>query len=127
MFKLLPTIAFAALSVPAFAQATSSTTTTATTAAAPAAQTAPATEAAAPATPAASNAPVAVKAGDTVYDPAGNTVGTVQSFDGSVAVLATGTATVGIPASGIVARDKGPTIGLTKEQVEAQAKAAQPK
>jgi polyisoprenoid-binding protein YceI len=119
MFKLLPTFVAVAMAVPAFAQ---------TPAAAPAApaQDAATADTAQPA-PAASNAPVAVKAGDTVFDPAGNTVGTVQSFDGSVAVLATGQATVGIPAAGIVSRDKGPTIGLTKEQVEAQAKATQPK
>ena len=116
MLKILPTFAFAALALPAIAQTTTSATTTTTTEAALPAATA------APADP---NAPVAVKAGDTVYDPAGNTVGTVQSFDGSVAVLATGTATVGIPAAGIVAREKGPTIGLTKEQLEEQAKAAQ--
>ncbi len=70
--------------------------------------------------------PAAVKAGDTIYDPAGQPVGTIEAVNGATANLATGTVTVGIPTNAIVTRDKGPTIALTKAEVEAQAKAAAP-
>lgn len=75
---------------------------------------------AAPATPA------TVKASDTVYDTAGNVVGTIESVEGANAVLSTGTVKVQVPVSVISQGAKGPTISVTKAEVEAQAKKTTP-
>ena len=74
-----------------------------------------------PAAPAA-GAGASVKASDTIYDPAGNTVGTIEAVNGANAVLSTGTVKVQIPVSAIAQGPKGPTIGVTKAEVEAQVK-----
>lgn len=74
----------------------------------------------APGAPAESS--VSVKASDTIYDPAGNEVGKIQSVNGANAVLSTGTVTVQIPTSVIAKGPKGPTIAATKAEVEAMAK-----
>ena len=69
---------------------------------------------------------VSVKASDTVYDTAGNSVGTIESVEGANAVLSTGTVKVQIPVSAIAQGPKGPTIGVTKAEVEAQVKKGAP-
>ena len=77
---------------------------------------------AAPVTPAApaGTAP-AVTVGATVYDAQGGTVGTVASIDGANAVIDTGTVKAGVPIASIGTSPKGPTLGLTKAQLEAAA------
>ncbi|WP_076071446.1 hypothetical protein [Sphingomonas montana] len=77
----------------------------------------------APAT-AAPSAATSVKAGATVTDVAGGTVGTIKSVEGDLAVLSTGTVEVRLPLSSFAAGANGPVIGLTKAQVEAAASGA---
>lgn len=76
----------------------------------------------APAAPAA-EAPAAqaatAKAGDTVYDSAGAVVATIESVEGGNAVLTTGSAKATVPLSSFAAGPKGPTISMTKAQLEA--------
>ena len=76
--------------------------------------TAPAPGAEAPAAAAAT-----AKAGDTVYDSAGEVVATVESVDGSNAVLSTGASKATVPLSSLSSGPKGPTIGMTKSELEA--------
>lgn len=57
--------------------------------------------------------------GAKVFDPEGQEVGTVESVQGDIVTVSTGTARAGLPASAFVTRDKGLTIGMTKAQVEA--------
>ena len=84
-------------------------------AAAPAfAQTAPTT---APAAAASAN----VAAGATVYDTSGGTVGTVASVNGDVAVIDTGTHKAAVPMTSIGKGAKGPTMAMTKAQLDAAA------
>ena len=75
-----------------------------------------------PMNPAQPQGAAAVKVSDTIYDPAGNPVGTIQAVQGPNAVLSTGNVTVQIPVSAISRGAKGPTISITKAEVEAQAK-----
>ena len=104
---LVSTTAAALLVTPAFAQE-----------AAPAAQpTQPA--AAAPATGAPS-----LTQGATVYDAQGGTVGTIESADAQGAVVSTGTTKVKVPAQSFAAGPKGPTIAMTKAELDAAAGAA---
>jgi hypothetical protein len=84
--------ALAALALPAMAQA----------------QTAPAAQAAA-----------APKAGDTVYDGAGAEVGKIENISSAGAVVFTGTTRATIPLDRFGTSPKGPTLGLTKAQLEA--------
>jgi hypothetical protein len=76
----------------------------------------------APAAPAAQAA--AAKAGDTIYDSAGEAVGTIESVDGTNAVISTGTAKATVPLSAFASGPKGPTIGMTKAQLEAAIQSA---
>lgn len=96
------------------------------TAAAPAAlaQTAPATPA-----PAAQTAPKGPAVGVMVKDTAGADVGTIESIDGELALVNTGTNKVRYPLNAMTATPTGPIIALTKAQLDAsyaeqQAKAA---
>ncbi|MFT3975670.1 MAG: hypothetical protein QM688_00920 [Sphingomonas bacterium] len=73
---------------------------------------------AAPAAPAASQAPAA---GATVYDAQGGVVGTIASTDGTNAVVDTGSVKAAVPLTSFGTSPKGPTLGLTKEQLEAAA------
>jgi hypothetical protein len=97
---LLPIFA-AGLTVPAFAQ-----DVPANPAEAPAAQSA------------------AAKAGDTVYDSAGEVVGTVDSVSGETFVLSTGSSKATLPMSALANGSKGPTISMTKAQLEAAVRQA---
>jgi len=71
-------------------------------------------------------APVQVKVGDTIYDPSGSPVGTIQTVQASTAALSTGTVTVTIPLSTITQGSKGPMIAQTRAEVEARAKPGAP-
>lgn len=51
--------------------------------------------------PATGQSTSSAKVGDTVYDPGGNSVGTIKALDGPNAVLSTGSVTVGVPLSAI--------------------------
>ena len=107
---LLPAAAIAQTTAPAPAGAPAPTQ-------APAPTDAPA--AGAPAAPAAAGAAVAV--GATIYDAQGGVVGTVASTDGTNAVIDTGTVKAGVPIASIGTSPKGPTLGLSKAELEAAA------
>jgi preprotein translocase subunit YajC len=68
-------------------------------------------------TPATAN----VAAGATVYDTAGGVVGTVDSTDGTNAVINTGTVKAAVPVSSLGAGAKGPVLAMTKVQLDAAA------
>lgn len=72
------------------------------------------------AAPAASASP-AVKAGATVYDAQGGVVGTIASTDGTNAVVDTGSVKAAIALSSFGSSPKGPTLGMTKAELEAAA------
>jgi hypothetical protein len=61
----------------------------------------------------------AAKAGDTIYDKTGAVVGTVESIEGSNAVISTATGKATIPVSALSSGSKGPTIGMTKAELNA--------
>lgn len=79
-------------------------------------------DAPAPEAPAAQTA--TAKAGDTVYDPAGQPAATIESIDGANAVLSTGTLKATVPLSAIGSGPNGPTISMTKAQLEAAIQGA---
>ncbi|MGH6807255.1 MAG: hypothetical protein ACREEJ_10495 [Ensifer adhaerens] len=80
-------------------------------------------DAAAPAAaPAATSAKLA--AGATVYDTSGGVVGTIESVKDDLAVLATEKSKVSIPVASFGAGEKGPVLALTRDQIDAQAGAA---
>lgn len=89
-----------------------------------AADTAPAGDAAAPASPAAA-APTAaatqadLKAGATVFDSAGATVGTIQSVTANGAVVASGKLRAEVPTASFAKNANGLVIGITKAEFEA--------
>jgi len=78
-------------------------------------------DAAAPAAAAASAKPTT---GATVYDTSGNVVGTIESVNGDMTVLATDQAKASIPVASYGPGDKGPVIAMTREQINTQAGAA---
>ena len=102
---LTTTLAVAALGMaaPALAQETAS---------------APA-EAGAAADPAAAAAQSATaKAGDTVYDQAGEVVGTVEKVEGANFVISTGTNRATLALNTLASGPKGLVIGVTKAQLD---------
>ncbi|RVT93649.1 hypothetical protein [Sphingomonas crocodyli] len=80
------------------------------------------------AAPAAATAPAAAKAnvaaGAAVTDAKGGAVGTIASTDGTNAVIDTGVVKVTVPNSAFAQGDKALLIGMTKAELETQAKAA---
>lgn len=66
----------------------------------------------------------AVKAGAAVSDTSGNPVGTIESVNGDLAVVSTGTNKVSLPVSAFGQGDKGPIIAMTKAQLDAAASGA---
>lgn len=77
-------------------------------------------------TPAPAGAPAAaasanVAAGATVYDTSGGVIGTVASVNGDVVVIDTGTHKAGVPMTSIGKGAKGPTMAMTKTQLDAAA------
>lgn len=68
-----------------------------------------------------------VKKGSAVYDQSGGTVGKIESVSGKDAVLSTGTTRATVPISSFAKNDKGLVIGMTKAEIDAQAKKSAPK
>lgn len=62
--------------------------------------------------------------GAKVYDTEGNEVGTVETVQGGVVTVNTGTARAGLPATAFAMREKGATISMTKAQLEAAVSGA---
>jgi hypothetical protein len=70
----------------------------------------------------------AAKAGDTLYDKTGQVVGTVESINGQNAVISTASGKATIPLGALTSTSKGPTIGMTKAELDAAMQnAAKPK
>jgi len=67
---------------------------------------------------------VALKAGATVSDTSGGQVGTIESVNGDLAVVSTGTNKVSLPVSAFGQGEKGPIIAMTKAQLDAAASGA---
>ncbi len=67
----------------------------------------------------------AVSVGATVVDTSGAPVGTVESVADDLAVISTGATKVRVPVSALAQGEKGLTIGVTKAELEAQAKPQQ--
>jgi len=86
---------------------------------APAPAPAPATTTAPAQTTPAPSAGGAVTVGAVIKDTAGGTVGTVESVDGTIAVINTGTNKVGYPLTSITSAPTGAIIALTKAQLDA--------
>ena len=63
----------------------------------------------------------AVTTGATVYDTSGGVVGTVESTDGTNAVVNTGTVKAAIPLTSLGSGAQGPVLAMTKAQLEAAA------
>jgi hypothetical protein len=59
-----------------------------------------------------------VAAGATVYGPDGTAVGTVASIDGGTVMVDTGTYKAPLPADAFGKSDKGPTVTVTKAQID---------
>lgn len=87
-------------------------------------------DAAAPAEPTDNSAPAAtgavsaatqadLKAGATVYDSSGATLGTIQSVTANGAVVASGTLRAEVPTASFAKNAQGLVIGLTKAEFEA--------
>ena len=69
-----------------------------------------------------------VKKGVSVYDQNGGAVGKIDSVAGKNAVLNTGSVRATVPISSFAKNDKGLVIGMTKSEIDSQAKsAAKPK
>jgi hypothetical protein len=60
----------------------------------------------------------AVSAGQTVYGPDGAAVGTIDKVENGTAVVNTGTHTVGLTLDKFGKSEKGPTISVTKAQLD---------
>lgn len=72
--------------------------------------------------------PIAASAQDvgaTVYGNDGNPIGTIDSNDGTNAVVNTGKYTAALPVSAFGTSENGPTLNITKAQIEEQLAAAQ--
>lgn len=81
-------------------------------------------QAAPAATAPAASASANFAAGAKVLDTKGGEVGTVESVNGDIAVVNTGTHKVSIPIASFGAGDKGPILSLTRAELDAQAGAA---
>ena len=67
-----------------------------------------------------------IKTGAEVHDQKGDLVGKVESVDAEGAVVSTGTTRAKIALSGIGVSEKGLVVGITRAELEAQAKKAKP-
>jgi hypothetical protein len=81
-------------------------------------------EAAAPAAAAPAAAAATPTVGAKVFDAEGGEVGSVESVQGDIVTVSTGTARAGLPKSAFVSREKGLTIGMNKAQLEAAVNGA---
>jgi hypothetical protein len=68
-----------------------------------------------------------VKKGSAVYDQSGGMVGKIESVSGNSAVLSTGTTRATVPISSFAKNGQGLVIGMSKAEVDAQAKKSAPK
>jgi hypothetical protein len=68
----------------------------------------------------------AVTAQAGVYDPAGEVVGTVESVAGDNFVISTGANKATLPLSALAGGEKGPTIGMSKSQLDEAIQRAAP-
>ena len=59
-----------------------------------------------------------VAAGQTVYGPEGNEVGTIDKVENGNAIVNTGTHTVALPVDKFATSEKGPVISVTKQQLD---------
>lgn len=124
--KISPILSILALGLaaPALAQeaapsaGTPETTTAQTPASEAPADAAPAAQADAAGQDSAAQAATA-KAGDTIYGPAGEAVGTVESVAGENFVISTGTNKATLPLASLGTGPNGPTISMTKDQLDA--------
>jgi hypothetical protein len=119
----------ALLAAPALAQATPATPASPATPATPSTGGTAATPAepstgATPADPASTTASGAVTKGATVYDVSGGVVGTVETVEGQFATVSTGKNKARLPLSSFAKGDKGPLLGMTRDQLDAAASAA---
>lgn len=64
-------------------------------------------------------ASTATAVGATVYDPAGGVVGTVSSVTADAVVISTGAHDVAVPPASVGSGAKGPTMAMTKAQLDA--------
>jgi hypothetical protein len=62
-----------------------------------------------------------IKAGASVRDQNGGTVGKIESVSSKGVVVSTGKVRVTIPSSSFAKGDKGLVIGMTKEEIDAAA------
>lgn len=67
-----------------------------------------------------------IKVGASVYDQTGALVGKVDSVDANGAIVSTGESRAEIPLSSVGKNDKGLVITVTKSEIDAQAKKANP-
>ena len=74
--------------------------------------------------PAVATAAPTLAAGTTVYDPAGAEAGTIDSVSGDLVVVSTGTNKISMPKASFGAGAKGPTVSVTKAQIDAAASQA---
>lgn len=75
----------------------------------------------APASPPATTSMAMPTVGAKVYDSEGGDVGTVEAVEGDIVTVNTGTARAGLPMRAFAMRAKGPTIAMTKVQLETAA------
>lgn len=68
-----------------------------------------------------------VRSGVSVYDASGGIVGKIVAVSGKNAVLSTGSVRATIPLASFAKNDKGLVIGMTKAQIDAEAKKVAPK
>ena len=66
------------------------------------------------------------KAGDTVYDTSGQAVGTVESVSDGNFVISTGSSKATLSLASLGTGPNGPTISMTKAQLEAAIAQAKP-
>ena len=66
-----------------------------------------------------------VAAGQTVYGPEGNQVGTIDKVENGNAIVNTGTHTVALPVDKFATSEKGPVISVTKQQLDDLASQAE--
>ncbi len=72
--------------------------------------------------------PIAAQAQDvgaTVYGNDGNAIGTIESTDGTNAIINTGKYTATLPLSAFGTSEQGPTLNITKAAIEQQLAAAE--
>jgi hypothetical protein len=120
MYRYAFLLLAAASPLAANAQATQAPTTPMP--AAPGAQATPGAQAApGTATATATKAAAAPTVGGTVYDAQGGMVGTIDSTDGTNAVVDTGTVKAAIPLTSFGTGPNGPTLTMTKAELEAAA------